>query len=128
MDNCTKPSEIENLLEQSGKIIEASLEKFMKIKQQFPSSPKVVQYLDFVDLRVQAVPGNKSNSSKSSRSGSLSSNGGIESLMAKLQNSKSEYDKRFADIKSLYDVDKTKKDLIFYQSLKRQLDKLESKS
>ena len=61
IDECFKPSQVENLLEESGKILEATLEKSIRIKQQYPSSPKVFQYLDFVDLRVEADRGNKPN-------------------------------------------------------------------
>ena len=128
VDDCIKPSTIENLLEQSGKVTEAALEKFTRIKQQYPTSPKVLQYLDFVDMRIQADPGNNSNSSKSSKSGSLSSAGGIESLRAKIIKSKDTYDKKYSEIKGQHDDDKVKKDLSFYQSMKRQLEKLETKS
>ena len=127
-DDLIKPSQIESLLGQSGKVIDDSLEKFKRIKQQYPNSPKVIQYLDFVDPLVSADLSRKSNSSKGSKSDSASSTGGIESLRKKILKSKTDFDKKFADIQKQYDVVKAKKDLSSFQSLKRQLEKLENKS
>ena len=127
-DDLIKPSQIESLLGQSGKVIDDSLEKFKRIKQQYPNSPKVIQYLDFVDPLVSADLSRKSNSSKGSKSDSASSTGGIESLRKKILKSKTDFDKKFADIQKQYDDVKAKKDLSSFQSLKRQLEKLENKS
>ena len=47
----TKPSEIDSLLEVSGKVLENSLNKFKKIKTQFPDEQQVLDHLDFVQTQ-----------------------------------------------------------------------------
>ena len=72
------------MLEQPGKALDDSLEKFKRMKLQYPTNPRVVQFLDFVDLQVQAGVGCQSNQSPGSKPDSASSVGGIESLQNKV--------------------------------------------
>ena len=123
-DDFFKPSQIEHFLEKSGKIIDDTLEKFKRVKLQYPTNPKVVQFLDFVD---QAGLGCQSDQSKGSKPGSTSSAGGIDSLRNKVSKNKADFDKRFDEIKKQYDDVNAKRDLSFYQSLKRQIERLETK-
>ena len=124
--DCVKPSTVDSILESSAKAIGDALNKFKRIKREFPDSPQVITCLDFVDVALPPRQGSDSGSSKTK--GSDSSIGGIDSLRAKINKTENEFDKKLKEVESKIGDKNVKKDLAFHQSICRQLEKIEVRS
>ena len=123
-----KPSTVDNVLENSAKILDSVMTKFKVIQDSYAESPQVIKYLDFITPTSLHRNACSEGDSKAALSNPSPSCGGIEGLRSKIIRTKTEYDKRFNDIKTFYDGNKSSIDVSCFQSLRRQLEKLDSKS
>ena len=119
-----KPSQIDGILADSEKVLERTLSKFKQIKKNYPDTVQVVNSLDFVDCGYRTSVHADSDSSKTKSSVTTV---GIDGIRNKIIKNKAEFDKRLTEIQKPYSDSSTERNLLFYQSMSRQLGKLEAK-
>ena len=127
-----KPSTIDNMLEESAKILTIVMSKFNAMKDSFPDSPQIITYLDFVN---PSSPHDGAQSEVGSSKGLIQNSGAssgtcrnIEGLRTKIARNKADYERKLTDFEMAYENSKSSNDMFTFQSLQRQLEKLESKS
>ena len=123
-----KPSTVDSMLEESAKILDSVVAKFRAMKDNYADTPQVTNYLDFVNPASSHKAAQLEGEPKSKVDTSSQSCGGIEGLRAKITRYKADYEKKLTDFAEAFKNSKNSKELSCFQSLRRQLEKLESKS